>query len=142
MSTARLELLIGNKNYSSWSMRLWVFMRAAGIDFVEQRIALFNDNWSRRIASLSPSGLVPVLRAGELTIHDSLAICEYVNELYPQAAGWPRETNARAVARSVSAVSGCLVTSVSPTPCMRRLSCAFAATACSSAVSSKPTLTP
>ena len=59
---SKLQLVIGNKNYSSWSMRPWVFMKATGIDFVEHSVALFTDQWRGEIAALSPSQLVPVLK--------------------------------------------------------------------------------
>lgn len=98
-----LQLIIGNKNYSSWSMRPWLFLKASGVDFEEHRIALFTAEWQSDIAALSPSGKVPVLKDGSLQIWDSLAICEYVNERFEQANGWPDETDARAIARSVAA---------------------------------------
>ena len=100
---SKLQLIIGNKNYSSWSMCPWLFMKAAGIDFVEQGVKLFTDEWRREIAALSPSQLVPVLKDGALVVCDSLAICEYLNERFPSAGGWPDASDARALARSVSA---------------------------------------
>ena len=84
-------------------MRPWLFMRAAGIEFTERRVALFTSQWREEIAGLSPTQLVPVLRDGSLVVCDSLAICEYLNERYPDAGGWPSAKDARAVARSVSA---------------------------------------
>jgi glutathione S-transferase len=100
---AALTLVIGNKNYSSWSLRPWLLLRQTGIPFEEIRIPLYQNATRERIASLSPSGLVPVLRHGEVTVWDSLAICEYVHELYPDCALWPADQTARAVARSAAA---------------------------------------
>jgi glutathione S-transferase len=95
-------LLVGNKNYSSWSLRAWFFLRHSQVAFREERIALFTDDWRRRIFDLSPSGRVPVLRDGEVRVWDSLAICEYVTER-EGLHGWPRDWVARGVARSVVA---------------------------------------
>jgi glutathione S-transferase len=100
---AVLTLVIGNKNYSSWSLRPWLLMRQAGIPFEEMRIPLYQNATRELIASLSPSGLLPVLRHGDVTVWDSLAICEYVHELYPDCALWPAEQTDRAVARSAAA---------------------------------------
>lgn len=98
----QLTLVIGNKNYSSWSLRSWLAMKQSGLDFVEVRIPLDMPTTHQEIRRYSPSGRVPVLRDGELTVWESLAICEYVAERFaPQL--WPEDTAARAVARSVSA---------------------------------------
>lgn len=99
----RLTLVIGNKNYSSWSLRPWVLMKHFGIAFDEVRIPLFQSESPQRLRENSPSGRVPVLRDGKVTIWDSLAICEYLAEKFPQHSLWPTSTEARAVARSVSA---------------------------------------
>ena len=101
----RLTLVIGNKNYSSWSLRPWVLLKHFGIAFDEVRIPLFQSESSQRLRENSPSGRVPVLRDGKLAlaIWDSLAICEYLAEKFPQYPLWPTSTEARAVARSVSA---------------------------------------
>lgn len=95
-------LLIGNKNYSSWSLRAWLFLRRNRVAFREERIALFTDDWRRRISDLSPSGRVPVLRDGDVRVWDSLAICEYVTER-DGLPGWPRDWTARGAARSIVA---------------------------------------
>jgi glutathione S-transferase len=99
---AERVLLIGNKNYSSWSLRAWLFLRRNRVAFREERIALFTDDWRRRISDLSPSGRVPVLRDGDVRVWDSLAICEYVTER-DGLPGWPSDWAARGAARSVVA---------------------------------------
>jgi glutathione S-transferase len=99
-----LTLIIGNKNYSSWSMRPWVAMVAFGIPFQEVRVLLDQDDTANRICSYSASGRVPVLLAGDqMTIWDSLAICEYLAEQFPELHLWPQDVAARAMARSVCA---------------------------------------
>ena len=94
-------LIIGNKNYSSWSMRPWLLMRHFGIAFEERFIPLFSADFKREVLRYSPSGKVPCLLDGELAVWDSLAICEYLAERHPGL--WPEGAAARAVARSVSA---------------------------------------
>jgi glutathione S-transferase len=96
-------LVIGNKNYSSWSLRPWLLMRHAGVPFREVRIPLYTPESKAQIRTYSPSGKVPCLIDGALAVWDSLAICEYVAERHPQLALWPGEVQARAVARSMSA---------------------------------------
>lgn len=98
-----LTLIIGNKTYSSWSLRPWLALKHAGIPFAEIRIPLYQPESTPRLRELSPSGRVPALKAGDLTIWDSLAICEYLAEQFPQHELWPDDVAARAVARSVSA---------------------------------------
>ena len=98
-----LTLVIGNKNYSSWSMRPWVAMTAFGIPFNEVRVLLDQPDTSSRIAEYSAAGRVPVLIAGDMTIWDSLAICEYLAEQFPEQHLWPQDVAARAMARSVVA---------------------------------------
>ena len=98
-----LTLVIGNKNYSSWSMRPWVAMTAFGIPFQEVRVLLDQPDPANRICTYTASGRVPVLLAGEMTIWDSLAICEYVAEQFPDKHMWPQDVAARATARSVVA---------------------------------------
>jgi glutathione S-transferase len=100
---AGLTLVIGNKNYSSWSMRPWVAMTAFGIPFTEVRILLDKPDTANRIAEYSGAGRVPVLIAGEIHVWDSLAICEYLAEQFPDLHMWPQDVAARAMARSVSA---------------------------------------
>jgi glutathione S-transferase len=98
---APLTLVIGNKNYSSWSLRAWLLMKHVGVDFEEILVPLDVAGTREMLEQHGPSGRVPVLRHGALTIWDSLAICEYVAEL--TGSGWPRSREARAVARSVCA---------------------------------------
>jgi len=102
---AALKLAIGNKNYSSWSMRPWLAMRANDIPFVETLIPLYTDNPADKdqILSFSRAGKVPVLVDGDVTVWDSLAIIEYIAERYPEKKLWPDDAAARAHARSVSA---------------------------------------
>ncbi len=98
-----LKLVIGNKNYSSWSLRPWLAMKMAGIEFVEERIALDQPDTRARILEVSPTGKVPCLLDGRLAVWDSLAICEYVNETYAAGRLWPADRAARATARAVTA---------------------------------------
>lgn len=100
---SRLTLVVGNKNYSSWSLRPWLALRMAGLDFDEVRIPLYESDSHDAILRHSPAGKVPVLRDGDVIIWDSLAICEYVAELAPRAGLWPDDRAARAHARSISA---------------------------------------
>jgi glutathione S-transferase len=94
-------LLIGSKNYSSWSLRPWLFLRKAGFKFREQLVYFDDSAYQAQIAALSPSRRVPLLIEGGIKIWDSLAICEYVAEL--TGLGLPKDRAARAVARSVAA---------------------------------------
>ncbi|MFZ1326428.1 MAG: glutathione S-transferase family protein [Candidatus Contendobacter sp.] len=96
----RPQLVIGNKNYSSWSLRPWLAARHAGIDFDEIRIPLYTPDSTAQIRQYSPSGKVPVWREDDFVIWDSLAICEYLAECVSSL--WPSDRQARAVARSVS----------------------------------------
>jgi glutathione S-transferase len=99
----RLTLVIGNKNYSSWSLRPWLVLRHLGIPFDEIRVPLYRPDTAAALSPLSPSMLVPVLHDGDLRVWDSLAICEYLYERFPEHRLWPLDPAARAVARSVSA---------------------------------------
>ena len=100
---AEFTLVIGNKNYSSWSLRGWLMARAAGIEFDEVVIPLDRPETQAAIRKHSPSGRVPVLLHRGLAIWESLAIAEYLNDLKPEAALWPTAAAARAHARSISA---------------------------------------
>jgi glutathione S-transferase len=102
---AALKLVIGNKNYSSWSMRPWLAMRASDIPFDEIFIPLYTDDPADkdRILSFSRAGKVPALIDGDVTIWDSLAIIEYLAEKFPEKRLWPEDPASRAHARSISA---------------------------------------
>lgn len=99
---AQLTLVIGNKNYSSWSLRPWLLLRQAEIPFEELRIQLYRPETRDRILEHSPAGQVPVLHDDEVTVWDSLAICEYLAERFPEASAWPADKARRALARSIS----------------------------------------
>ena len=98
-----LILHIGNKNYSSWSMRPWVAMTAVGIPFEERQHWLDTPAFAQEVAPLSPMARVPILEDGELRVWDSLAIAEYLAERFPQHALWPRDAADRARARCLCA---------------------------------------
>lgn len=100
---SELTLIVGSKNHSSWSLRAYLALAHTGQPFREVLIALDKPDTAVNIAQYSPSGRVPALRHGNIAIWDSLAICEYLAETFPQARLWPREREARAVARSVVA---------------------------------------
>lgn len=95
------QLIIGNKNYSSWSLRPWLVLKHLGIDFDEIRLPLFTDTFKQQIQQYSQANRVPVLKTAETTIWDSLAICEYLAEQHPQL--WPDDSACRALARSAVA---------------------------------------
>ncbi|MDM9582204.1 glutathione S-transferase family protein [Nostoc sp. GT001] len=100
----QLTLVIGNKNYSSWSLRPWLAMKQFGLEFNEIRIPLYNHpDYSLKIRQYSSSGKVPVLLHDKQTVWDSLAICEYLAETFPTLQWWPKDKAARALARSISA---------------------------------------
>ncbi|KNZ34131.1 MAG: glutathione S-transferase [Methylibium sp. NZG] len=102
-----MQLYIGNKNYSSWSMRPWVLMKQAGLPFDEVMIRFDSfkpeSKFKTELARLSPAGRVPVLVDDGFAVWDTLAIAEYLAERFPQAALWPADARARARARSVCA---------------------------------------
>ncbi|NJR40687.1 MAG: glutathione S-transferase family protein [Leptolyngbyaceae cyanobacterium CSU_1_4] len=98
-----LILIIGNKNYSSWSMRPWLVLKQVEADFSEIRIPLNLPETRNQILRYSPTGRVPVLQQGTLKIWDSLAICEYVAEQFSESLLWPQDSETRAIARAVSA---------------------------------------
>ena len=98
-----LKLILGNKNYSSWSLRPWIAMRHAGIPFDEEVIPLYEPGSAERIAAHSPTGKVPVLIDGDMVIWESLAILDHVAERFAKAQLWPADLKARAHARAISA---------------------------------------
>ena len=100
---AKPTLVIGSKNYSSWSLRPWLLLRQFGVDFDEIKLPLDTPEFYRRIRDYSPSGRVPALIDGAVRTWDSLAIIEYVNERFLDGRGWPADIAARATARAISA---------------------------------------
>lgn len=103
MPETQLSLVIGNKTWSSWSLRPWLVLKRFQIPFTEVGVLLRQTDTKTAILSHSPAGKVPVLRDGGLLIWDSLAIIEYLADLYPDRSVWPRDRVARGVARAVSA---------------------------------------
>ena len=97
-----MHLIIGNKNYSSWSFRPWLAMKVAGIEFEETVISLDASDFKARVTVPSGSGRVPVLIDGEVQIWESLAILEYLAEKFPAARLWPKDAAARARARAIA----------------------------------------
>lgn len=97
---AIVQLVIGSKNYSSWSLRPWLLLRHFNVPFEEIGVALFTDGYQEKLAQYSPTLRVPVLKDGESTVWDSLAICEYLSEKYLQGAALPVDIEARALCRS------------------------------------------
>jgi len=100
---SRYTLVIGNKNYSSWSLRAWLLMKHAGMPFDEIRIPLYVAGSKDSLRKYAPSGKVPVLLDGSLAVWDSLAVAEYLAERHPDRRLWPQDSAVRAVARSISA---------------------------------------
>jgi glutathione S-transferase len=98
-----MELVIGTRKWSTWSLRPWLALKRAGADFTETLVTLREVGVSEEIAKHSPSGRVPVLKDGELVIWDSLAICEYLAEKFPAAKLWPDDAGARAIGRAAAA---------------------------------------
>lgn len=98
-----MKLIIGNKNYSSWSLRPWFLLSAHNIAFEEIRIPLYTENTYIEFAKYTEAGKVPVLHDKDLIVWDSLAICEYISELYLNGKGWPADAGERAEARSCCA---------------------------------------
>ena len=96
-------LVIGNKNYSSWSLRPWLLLRQFGIAFEEVKLPLDTPEFYARIRDYSPAGRVPVLIDGDVHVWDSLAICDYVNDYFLDGRGWPADRAARGWARAISA---------------------------------------
>ena len=97
------QLVIGNKNYSSWSLRPWLLLRQFNVPFDEVRLPLDTPEFWQRIPDYSPTGRVPVLHDGPRVVWDSLAICEYANETFLEGRGWPSDPDLRYLARCASA---------------------------------------
>jgi glutathione S-transferase len=104
---AKLHLIIGNKNYSSWSLRPWMALSMAHIPFDETVIPLRQAQTKKRIMDHSAAGKVPVLHHGKLTVWESLAILEYLAEIFPEKRLWPVGKAARAAARSMASEMHC-----------------------------------
>jgi glutathione S-transferase len=100
---ADLTIYLGNKNYSSWSLRPWLVLKRTTVAFDEVVIPLYQPGSRETVLKYSPSGRVPALRHGDLTVWESLAICEYLAETFPNFELWPKEPAARARGRAVSA---------------------------------------
>jgi len=98
-----MEIIVGTKVWSSWSLRPWLALKRTGAPFTETLVQLREVGVSEEIAKYSPSGRVPVLKDGALTIWDSLAICEYLAERFPAAKLWPDDVAARALGRAAAA---------------------------------------
>lgn len=98
-----LKLILGNKNYSSWSLRPWIAMRNAGLAFEEEVIPLYEPGSAEKMAKYSPTGKVPVLIDGDMVVWESLAILDHLADRFPKQHWWPSEPAARAHARAVSA---------------------------------------
>lgn len=98
-----MKLVIGNKNYSSWSLRAWLLLKEAGLEFEEHRIPLDTESSAEEISQFSPAGRVPVLLLDDQFIWDTLAIAETINERWPEKHLWPDDPVSRAHARSVCA---------------------------------------
>jgi glutathione S-transferase len=98
-----LKLIIGNKNYSSWSLRPWIAMKVAGIAFEEEVISLDAKDFKARVGKISGTGKVPALLDGAVHVWESLAILEYLAEKFPAARLWPADPSARAEARAIAA---------------------------------------
>jgi glutathione S-transferase len=99
----KLTLVIGNRNYSSWSLRVWLWMRQRGLVFDVVRVPLFDVQTDALLQGYFSDKKVPVLQHGERIIWDSLAILEYLNETFPHTKGWPEQAEERAIARSITA---------------------------------------
>ena len=100
---SEFTLIIGNRNYSSWSLRAWLVLKKTGAEFEETVIPLGQPDSREQILRFSPSGLGPVLLHGERTVWETLAIMETLAELFPDARLWPKDPEARAMARAISA---------------------------------------
>lgn len=98
-----MKLYIGNQNYSSWSLRPWLLLTAHNVEFEQQVISLHDDGMHARLLEISAAAKVPVLVDDGLKIWDTLAICEYVSEVYLEGKGWPQDVKQRAIARALTA---------------------------------------
>lgn len=97
-----MDLYIGNKNYSSWSLRGWLMLKAFDVPFQEHQLALFSEDFYATLKAFNCADKVPLLKDGDVIVWESLAICEYINERYLEGAGWPSDVAARAHARAIA----------------------------------------
>lgn len=102
-----MKLIIANKNYSSWSLRGWLALKAFDVPFEEVKLTLFTEDFYQQLALYSPVKKVPVLVDGDINVWDSLAIAEYINDTYLDGKGWPEDRARRARARSTVAEMHC-----------------------------------
>ncbi len=98
-----LTLVIGNRNYSSWSLRAWLYLRESGLEFEEIFISLHIGNWREEVSKYTPAGRVPVLIDDDITVWDTMAIMAYLLDRHPNAIGWPADPMEKALAQSISA---------------------------------------
>lgn len=98
-----MKLVFANRNYSSWSLRAWLVLRHFGIPFEEELTPLSGEHWKENIQARSPTGRVPVLVDGDLIVPETIAIIEYLGELFPKKHIWPSDRRQRALARAASA---------------------------------------
>jgi glutathione S-transferase len=98
-----MKLLIGNRNYSTWSLRPWLVLRHFELPFEDEVLQLSGEGWRERIAARSPTGKVPVLIDGDLVVPETIAIIEYLADRFPDKAIWPKDRADRALARAASA---------------------------------------
>jgi glutathione S-transferase len=98
-----LTIYVGNKNYASWSLRAWLALKATGASFEEVVIPILVPGSKETLLKYSPSGKVPALHHGDIVVWDSLAICGYLGDIFPEAGLWPADPAAKALARSISA---------------------------------------
>jgi len=99
----KMELLIGNKNYSSWSLRPWILLKHFSIDFSETMLLLNGDGWKENLIKNTPTGFVPVLNVDNIQIAETIAIIEYIADRFPDFPIWPKDIKQRALARAASA---------------------------------------
>lgn len=97
-----MELYIGNKNYSSWSLRAWLMLEKSGVIFSEINLKLFTDSFYHQLKEISPNLKVPALIDKDIRVWDSLAICEYINDAYMSGSAWPENPSQKAKARSLA----------------------------------------
>lgn len=96
-----MKLIVGNKRYSSWSMRPWIAMKVFGLDFTDEVIPLYEPGSREKILSYSPTGKVPCLIDGDVTVWETLAILDYLADKFPGLPWWPKDMKARGFARAI-----------------------------------------